>query len=205
MVGLVVVNGAAVESDGATEAIDQIVRMGDLLIQRGSVSDELECRARLIDIADGVVLEKRWGGVAELVGIECGTDGEGEDLAGVDVLHDNGAIVGVRLLHIVVESALGHELDVFIDGELEILAGLRILCVGADHLAAGIHGGKHAAGGAVKFGVEFAFYASEAVIVQTDVAEDLSGNLSVGIEALEFFLEVDVLHIEGVQLLRDFG
>ena len=43
-----------------------------------------------------------------------------------------GAVVGVRLLHGVIERVLGHELDVFVDGELQILAGLRLVRDGTE-------------------------------------------------------------------------
>ena len=51
-------------------------------------------------------------GVAEVVGVEGGADGERKNLAGMYVLHDDGAVVGVGLLHGVVECGLGHELNV---------------------------------------------------------------------------------------------
>ena len=143
--------------------------------------------------------------MAELVGIEGGANGERENLAGVDILHDDGAVVGVGALHVVVEGALSHELNVFVDGELEILAGLGLLRDGAEDVAAGVHGGEHAAGDAVELVVEFAFDAAETVVIETDIAEDLRGDLVVGIEALKFFLEVDALDIEGVERVEISG
>ena len=46
-------------------------------------------------------------------------------------------------------------------------------------------------------GVEFFFEAAEAVVVNAHIAQHLRGDLVVGIEALEFFLEVDALQVEG--------
>ena len=141
--------------DLAALAIDQVVGRGHALIERRRVGDQLERRAGLVHIADRVILQQRGRGVAKLVGIERGPNGERENLAGVHVLHDDGAVVGLGLLHVVVESALGHELDVFVDGELQILAGLGLVLDRAEHVAARIHGGEHAARDAVQLRVEF--------------------------------------------------
>ena len=72
-------------------------------------------------------------------------------------------------------------------------------------MAASIHGGKHAARDAVKLPVEFTLQTAEAVIVDPDVAENLRGDLVVGIEALELVLEVNALHIEGAHLCGNLG
>ena len=75
--------------------------------------------------------------------------------------------------------------------------GCGIVLAGAEHLAARVHGGVHAAGRAVQLGIEFFFQAAQPVVVHAHVAQHLRGNLVVGIEALELFLEVDALHVEG--------
>ena len=56
----------------------------------------------------------------ELVGIEGGTAGEGEDLAGVGIHGDDGA-------NLAVEGLLGGFLDVEVDGEAEVFAGDGVL------------------------------------------------------------------------------
>ena len=94
-------------------------------------------------------------GVAKVVGIEGGANGEGQNLAGVHVLHHDGAVERLGLLHGVVERVLGQELDVFVDGEDEIAAGLGLVLARAENLAARIHGGVHLAGNAVQLRVEF--------------------------------------------------
>ena len=157
VIGLVVVNDAAARHlDLAALAVDHVVGVGDVLIERRGVGDQLEGRAGLVDIAHRVILQQRGSGAAKLVGIEGGANGERENLAGVHVLHDHGAVVGVGRLHVVVERALGHELDVFVDGELEILARLGLVRDGAEHAATRVHRGEHAAGHAVELRVEFA-------------------------------------------------
>ncbi len=114
------------DGDLAALAVDHVVGRGDVLIHRRGVGDELEGRAGLVDVADRVVAQQCGRGVAKLVGIERGPDGEGENLAGVHVLHDDGAVERLRLLHGVIERALGHELNVLVDGENEIAAGLGV-------------------------------------------------------------------------------
>ena len=68
----------------------------------------------------------------ELVGVEGGAGGHGEDLAGVRVHGDDGA--GFAF-----EGLLGGELEVEVDGELEVLAGGgELLAAVADLLAVGV-------------------------------------------------------------------
>ena len=61
---LVVVDDAAGEGDLAALAIDHVVGRGHLLIERRGVGDQLEDRARLVDIADRVICEaaRAWCG-----------------------------------------------------------------------------------------------------------------------------------------------
>jgi hypothetical protein len=80
---------------------------------------------------------------ANVVGIEGGTDGKGEDLASMRVLHDDGAVERLDALHGVVKSLLGHELDIGVEGEDEVLAGLWIALLGAEHVAARVERGEH--------------------------------------------------------------
>src|ERR1035438_10312453 len=86
---LVVVNHAAGQRDLATLAVDWIIRRGYMLIESGRVSDQLEDRSGLVDIADRVVAQERRSRVAEEVGIEGGSDGQRENLACMHVLHDH--------------------------------------------------------------------------------------------------------------------
>ena len=61
------------------------------------------------------------------------------------------------------------------------------------------------AGDAVQLRIEFLFEAAEAVVVDAHIAQHLRGDLVVGIEALELFLEVDALHVEGADAGGDLG
>ena len=179
--------------------------LATLRIERGGIGDQLEDGARLIDVAHGVVFEQRRRGVAKVVGVEGGANGERENLAGVHVLHDDGAVVGVLFLHHVIECSLGHELNVFVDGELEILSGVGLVFDGTEDMAARVNRREYASGRAMEARVEFLFKASQAVVVDTDVAQRLRGDLAVGIKALEFFLEVNAFEIEGADPRGDLG
>ena len=104
-IGLVVVDDAAGKGDLAALAVDRVVGRGHVLVERGGVGDELEDGAWLVDIADGVVLEQLGRGVAKVVGIEGGSNGESENLAGVHVLHDDGSAGRLGPGHGAVERA----------------------------------------------------------------------------------------------------
>ena len=52
---LVVVNHAAGERDVAALAVNHVVGRGHVLLQRRRIGNQLEDRARLIDVADRVV------------------------------------------------------------------------------------------------------------------------------------------------------
>lgn len=71
-------------------------------------------------------------------------------------------------------------------------------------MAARIHGRKNTAGDAMKAAIEFLFKSTEAIVVHPDIAEDLSGKLIIGVEALKLLLEIDALHVKGAQAVCHF-
>ncbi len=204
-VAFVIVNHTTGESDLSTLAIDHVVGFCDLRIDRGGVGDQLEDRAGFVNVADGVVLEQLGRGVAKVVGVECGADREGKNLASVHVLHHDGAVVGVGPLHRMIEGILGHELNVLVDGELKILAGVGFMLDGAENMTTGVDGGEHAAGCAVKAGVEFLLETAETVVVEANVAERLRGDVAVGVEALKFLLEIEAVEVQSADMCSNFG
>ena len=107
------------------------------------------------------------------------------------------------LLHGVVESALGHKLNVLVDSEHEVAAGLRLALGGTKHLAPRIHGRIHQPRLPVQVAVEFFFKTAQPVVVDAHVAQHLRGDLAVGIKTLELLLEVNALHIEGLHIGSD--
>ena len=64
-----------------------------------------------------MIFEQTRGGMSKVVGIEGGAHGEGKNLTGLRILHDHGAVQGMGALQRGVERTLGHELDVFVDGQ----------------------------------------------------------------------------------------
>src|SRR6266568_4226756 len=72
-------------------------------------------------------------------------------------------------------------------------------------MAARIHRRKHAARGAMKARIVFPFKAAETVVVEANVAQHLRGDLIVGVEALEFLLEVDAFEVESSDSVGDLG
>src|ERR1700692_4857141 len=89
-----------------------------------------------------------------------------------------------------VESALGHELDIFIDGEDQVLSRVRLTLLTVQHVPASVERRQHAGGNTVRVAVELTLHTSQATVVSAHVSQDLRGKLAVGIEALEFLLEV---------------
>ncbi len=112
-----------------------------------------------------------------------------------------------------IESALGHELNIFVDGENQVFSRVRLALLAVQHVAAGIERGEHAAGNTVQIAVELALHSSQTIVIGAHVSQDLGGELAVGIEALEFLLEVHALEIQrfhprdlrGLKLARDPG
>ena len=103
-----------------------------------------------------------------------------------------------------VQRPLGQELHVLVDGEDQVLPRLWLALAGTQDFAARIHGGEHAAGGAMQLAVELLLDAAEAVVVDADIAQHLRGDFVVGVEALELFLEVDAFESEGPDARRSF-
>ena len=140
--------------------------------------------------------------MAKLVGIESRTNGKRQDLPGMHVLHNNRSVGRLRLLHGVVKGALGEELDVGIDRKHQVLAGLRLMLARAQHPAARIQRGVHAARNAMQLRLEFLLQPAQAGIVDAYIAQHLRGDFVVGIEALEFFLEKNTLEVESLHAGR---
>ena len=125
-VALVIVDDLTGNGNLSAGAIDHVVGFGDARVHGCGIRDEFEGGPGLVDVADRVVAEHIGRGVANLVGIEGGTNGEGQNLPGMHILHDDRAVQRLRALHGVIERALRHELNVFVDGENQILPGLGV-------------------------------------------------------------------------------
>ena len=185
-------------------AIDHLVGVGDFLFQRRGVGHQLEGGARLIHIAYCVVLEQAGGGMAKVVGIEGGANGQSQNLAGLRILNHHRAIQGMGALERGLERALGHELDIFVDGKNQIFSRVGLTLLAVQHVAAGIERGEHAAGNTVQIAIELALHATQAIVIGAHVSQHLGGQLAVGIEAFEFLLEIDAFEIQRFYA-RDLG
>src|ERR1700722_213954 len=112
-----------------------------------------------------------------------------------------------------IKSAFRHELNIFVDGELQILPGIRFSLLTSQYVTASIKGRQHAPGNAMQIAVVLALDSAQTVVIGADIAQNLGGELAVGVVAFEFFLEVDTLEIEGlhardhrrIKLARDPG
>ena len=191
VVALVVVNDAARQGDRAALAVDLVVGRGYMLIEGRGIGDQLEDRARLVDVADRVVAQQHRRSVAEVIGVEGGADGQSQNLAGMHVLDDHGAVVRMGALHGVVQRTLGQKLNVLVDGQHQVPARLRFPLAGAEHMTARVQGREHAAGNAMQLGFVLLLQAAQAVVVQPHVAQHLRGDFVARIEALRLLAEVD--------------
>ncbi len=117
----------------------------DAFLQGGQAGDELEGRARRIDVGDGVVAQ-RLGRVVQVDGVVVGADAgrelvvvigrqgdHGQDLAGLRVHDDRHALLQPGRAHAPLQRLRRDALHPRINGEHQVLAGLRLLH-GADRL-----------------------------------------------------------------------
>jgi hypothetical protein len=147
---------------------------------------------RVIEDLVPVVFGKTDG---ELVGVECGAGGHGEDLAGVGIHGDDGADFAF-------EGFLGGHLEVEVDGELEVFAGGgEFLSEVAEFFAVAIDDNVTAAIGAAEEGVVGGLDAGAADDIAgriegvaliggehllrdlTDVADEVGGEAVAGVES----------------------
>ena len=80
---------------------------------------------------------------------------------------------GLTLRHRMIQRALRHELDVFVDGEHQVVAGLRLARFAAQHMPLGIERGQHVSGRPVQVVIEAALQPTQAVVVGAHVAQHL--------------------------------
>ena len=111
---------------------------------------------------------------AEVVGVHQRHVGHGVDLAGPRVLDDRRAAFGVIEAHRVGQHVVGLELDVVVDRETHVAAGLGLHRLDdAQRLAGGVVDDHLAAGRAGELLVVPVLHAGQAVVVGAGVADDL--------------------------------
>src|SRR5271156_812076 len=110
----------------------------------------------------------------------------------------------MRSLHVAVQGLLGHELDVGIQRQHEILTRKRLALFAAKHMPARIERCQHMARRTVQIFIEVLLKAAKPVVIQSDIPEDLRSHLVVGIKALEFLLDVNAPQVERLDLIDEF-
>ena len=166
--------------------------------------DQLEGRAWLVDVADRVIFQFLRRDLAGQVGIERRPVGQRQDFSGLRILHNDGARLGMGLLHRRFQFAFRDVLDFLVDGQNDILARIGLLLDAAKPFAAGVHRDQHAAGFAAQFVIIRAFDSAQAFVVHAHIAEHLRCQLAFGIKALGFFLEIDAAQIHAPGCGRRF-
>ena len=109
-------------------SVNLLCRRDDAVGERAGDRDELEDRARLVDVGHGAVLvggpvgslPKPWKPSLRHVG-------HGEDLAGPRVHHDGDRRLAAGVAHGLLEDVLGVVLDLAVERETHVLAGHRLL------------------------------------------------------------------------------
>ncbi len=136
----------------------------------------------------------------DVVRVEGGRAGHGQDLAGLGVHHHGVGGGGVAALDALLQGLLHDVLDGRIDGELEGGAVHRDLGVVLPHdeePALGVPGGDELAGLARELLVEGALDAQLAHAVDVDEPHDLAGQAAPGVVALALGEEVHPFDLQG--------
>src|SRR5579862_2295179 len=97
----------------------------------------------------------------------------------------------MSLLHRGFEFPLDDVLDLFVDGQYDILSRVWLLLDAAEPLAPGDHRDQHAAGLAAKLFVIGTLDSAQALVIHADITENLRRQIPFGIEPLRFLLEMD--------------
>ena len=104
--------------------ISCVVGWIDALLHRRRHRHDLAGRARLVDVLEGAVGQGVGTGLADVVRVEGRVRGDGPQLAGLDLLHDDVARQGLALGHHVGDLVLRVPLQVGVDGQRDVGAVL---------------------------------------------------------------------------------
>ncbi len=196
VVVLVLVHDARAEPDHARIGVDRIGWCQQLLLERGGGGDDLERRAGLVQILDGPVAAFLVADIPVRVGIEGRVAGEREDFAAGRIHHDRGTSLRAGLVDAGLQLALGDVLQVLVDGQLEVGARGRRPLDPAECVALGVGLNEHRARVSFDQIVIRRLDAREAGVVDADVAEQVRGQLLVGVEAPVFLHETDAFELQ---------
>jgi len=81
-------------------------------------------------------------------------------------------------------------------GQNNVLTGLRLGLDISEPLASGVDGDQHLAGFAAEFIIEFVFDSALPRIIHPYRADDLCRQISIRVEALRLFLEMNALQVQ---------
>ena len=188
--------GATVHGHRPALTVHHVVRLHPGGVQCGRVGNQLEGRSRLVDVAHRKVGQGARFHVPRVVRVEPRRNRQRQNLPGVRVLHHHRAMQRLHLVHLFVQRALSHMLNVGVDGEHQVLARHGLALHAAHHATLGIHRGQHVPGNTVHLVVELQLQSAETRIFAAHITQYLRGQIVVRIEALEFFAEIDALQIQ---------
>ncbi len=107
-------------------AINDFGRVGQLLFDRRGHGNDLKRRARLEHPSHSPVHSRLGRAFAELIGVERGVAGHGQNLAGVGVLDDDRAVRHAPFCRGFGEGLLGDVLDILVKRQDDVLPRLSL-------------------------------------------------------------------------------
>ena len=193
---MVVVDDTPAESDLPGTDVDRIVGLDDLFFEGRGCGDNLERRARLVNLLRGTIPLCPRLRLPVHVGVEARPAGERQYFSRVWIHHDDRAARSVVLLDPGAKLPLGNVLEVLVDGQLERRACRRRPFDPAERPPSGIGLNQHGAGTSLDHAVVLRFEPLQPGIVDADVSQDLCREVLIGIEAPVLLHEADALEIE---------
>ena len=205
---------------GRAPAVDDRVGHGDvavvhegavhvhgILFQGGGSGDDLEHRARLVSVADQPVAVGGGIVVFPFIGIEGVACCHGHDGAGMGIHDDDAGPLGRGLGgHQVGQLPLAEELDVLVDGGIDVVAVVGrhvfVIRLGDGGLVGVVHAGD-AAVGAGEHLVQGGFHALQALVIHAGKAQDVGGQGAHGVIALGLLHQGDPGQFLSAYLFRD--
>ena len=174
--------------------LDGCQRIDDTLVDDRRCRNHLSRRAWLEDVGDGSVPTIIVGRLCEMVGVEVGSRHHREDLTSANIHHNRGGAQGAGSLYDSLKSFLGDELNVAIDGQLDVRSsdrrgGRLILC--RNHAAAWTALVRLLSRGAGEDVVEGRFDAGSTRSVSLHEAHDVRGQVACRVRALRGFFTED--------------
>jgi len=202
----VLADAGAGDLDEALLAVDHLRRRDAPFFEPGGAGDDLEGRARLVEVLDRMVAPRILREVAEAVRVEVGKRREREDRAAVRVHHDDRPARGAARLDRGGELGLGDVLDHLVDRQLDAHAvDRRVLSLAADEVDAASRVAEHGdlARAPAERRLERELGARKASAVDVDEAEDRCGEAPLRIGADVLLERVDAGELELSNLARD--